>query len=285
MSPTPASDSNTFQPGDRPKKIAIFGATSEIGGEIAVRMARGNHLVLAGRRMPALEELAANAKQAGAVGTDTFFFDATDCASHGQLLDEIEASGEIDVALAMFGVLGGSTTRRRGFHGSRKNHSHGLHCTGGAVDGVVGTDEAAGDGNHRRVFLHRGGAGAPPQLRVRFRQGGLGRVLPGNAGRIARHGGAFAGGAPWIRDRADDERDGSCADVVHARCGGPGNSRCRPRSEAVGCVDTKKAQGTSRDHAGSSSSYLAPRATLMAVAAWLCCATASLLMLPRRGIG
>lgn len=106
MSPTPASDSNTFQPGDRPKKIAIFGATSEIGGEIAVRMARGNHLVLAGRRMPALEELAASAKQAGAVGTDTFFFDATDCASHGQLLDEIEASGEIDVALAMFGVLG-----------------------------------------------------------------------------------------------------------------------------------------------------------------------------------
>lgn len=88
------------------QKIAIFGATSEIGGEIAVRMAAGNHLVLAGRRMDALEELAVRVKAAGATGVDTFFFDATDCAAHGKLVDAIEASGAIDVGLAMFGVLG-----------------------------------------------------------------------------------------------------------------------------------------------------------------------------------
>ena len=88
------------------QKIAIFGATSEIGGEIALRMAAGNHLVLAGRRMDALENLAARVEAAGATGVDTFFFDATDCAAHGELVEAIEVDGTIDVGLAMFGVLG-----------------------------------------------------------------------------------------------------------------------------------------------------------------------------------
>ena len=91
---------------NKPSKIAIFGATSEIGGEIATRMAAGNHLVLAGRRMDALEDLAARVKQAGARGVECFYFDATECASHGKLVEQIEATGSIDVALAMFGVLG-----------------------------------------------------------------------------------------------------------------------------------------------------------------------------------
>ncbi|WJY72668.1 SDR family NAD(P)-dependent oxidoreductase [Corynebacterium auriscanis] len=88
------------------QKVAIFGATSEIGGEIALRLASGNHMVLAGRRMEALELLAAKVRQAGATGVDTLFFDATDCPSHGVLLETIESTGAIDVALAMFGVLG-----------------------------------------------------------------------------------------------------------------------------------------------------------------------------------
>lgn len=85
------------------KKIAIFGATSEIGGEIARRLAPGNHLVLAGRRTT---DLAEELTGLGATQVDSFFFDATDVDSHADLIAEIEATGPLDVALAMFGVLG-----------------------------------------------------------------------------------------------------------------------------------------------------------------------------------
>lgn len=85
------------------KKIAIFGATSEIGGEIACRLAPGNHLVLAGRRTT---DLAEELTGLGATQVDSFFFDATDVDSHADLIAEIEATGPLDVALAMFGVLG-----------------------------------------------------------------------------------------------------------------------------------------------------------------------------------
>lgn len=85
------------------KKIAIFGATSEIGGEIARMLAPGNHLVLAGRRTTDLAEELFNL---GATQVDSFFFDATDVDSQPSLIAEIEATGPLDVALAMFGVLG-----------------------------------------------------------------------------------------------------------------------------------------------------------------------------------
>ena len=85
------------------KKIAIFGATSEIGGEIARMLAPGNHLVLAGRRTTDLAEELYNL---GATQVDSFSFDATDVDSHASLIAEIEATGPLDVALAMFGVLG-----------------------------------------------------------------------------------------------------------------------------------------------------------------------------------
>lgn len=85
------------------KKIAIFGATSEIGGEIARLLASGNHLVLAARRTT---DLADELYRLGATQVDSFFFDATDVDSHADLIAEIEATGPLDVALAMFGVLG-----------------------------------------------------------------------------------------------------------------------------------------------------------------------------------
>lgn len=88
------------------KRIAIFGATSEIGGEIAKLLAPGNHLVLAGRRMDALETLAAELRGLGAVGVSCFDFDATAVNSIPALIDEVEADQPLDIALAMFGVLG-----------------------------------------------------------------------------------------------------------------------------------------------------------------------------------
>ncbi|HIW96837.1 MAG TPA: SDR family NAD(P)-dependent oxidoreductase [Candidatus Corynebacterium gallistercoris] len=88
------------------KRIAIFGATSEIGGEIATRLAPGNNMVLAGRRMDALEALADTLRAAGAAGVSCFYFDATAVDTIPALIEEVEADQPLDVALAMFGVLG-----------------------------------------------------------------------------------------------------------------------------------------------------------------------------------
>ncbi|KAB1503622.1 SDR family NAD(P)-dependent oxidoreductase [Corynebacterium sp. 320] len=88
------------------KKIAIFGATSEIGGEIARRLAPGQHLILAGRRHGALSELARDLEELGAAAVECVDFDAMDTDSMSAVLDQIEATGPIDTALAMFGVLG-----------------------------------------------------------------------------------------------------------------------------------------------------------------------------------
>jgi short-subunit dehydrogenase len=89
-----------------PARIALFGATSEIGAEIIHRLAPGNDIVLAARRTDALTGLVAACREAGARTVDTVFFDAADCAGQGGVLDAIEASGAIDTAIAAFGVLG-----------------------------------------------------------------------------------------------------------------------------------------------------------------------------------
>lgn len=89
-----------------PQTIAIFGANSEIGSEIALLFAPGNRLILAGRRLEDLKAQSIRLREAGAVDVRYFFFDATSTHTHGDLIDEIEAEGKIDTALAMFGVLG-----------------------------------------------------------------------------------------------------------------------------------------------------------------------------------
>lgn len=87
--------------------VAVFGANSEVGGEIARLFARqGASLTLAGRRTDALEDSAAELRSLGAQGVRVVFFDAADTPSHRRIIEDIEASGPIDVALAMFGVLG-----------------------------------------------------------------------------------------------------------------------------------------------------------------------------------
>lgn len=88
--------------------VAIFGATSEIGEEVARRLAApGVEFILAGRRREPLEALA---QELAAGGSDSVVvdFDAADTASHAELIDaaEAEVGKPITVALAMFGVLG-----------------------------------------------------------------------------------------------------------------------------------------------------------------------------------
>lgn len=89
-----------------PKRIVLFGATSEIGAEIITRLAPGNDIVLAARRPDALDDLASACRDAGASGVETYFFNAGDCTGQTDVIDSIEASRPIDLAIATFGVLG-----------------------------------------------------------------------------------------------------------------------------------------------------------------------------------
>ncbi|HAJ51287.1 MAG TPA: SDR family oxidoreductase, partial [Corynebacterium variabile] len=59
-------------------RIVLFGATSEIGGEIITRLASGNDLVLAARRPEALTELEDACRAAGASAVESIYFDAGD---------------------------------------------------------------------------------------------------------------------------------------------------------------------------------------------------------------
>lgn len=87
-------------------RIALFGATSEIGGQIITRLAPGNEIILAARRPDALTDLADTCRTAGATSVETVFFDAGDLTAQPHVIDDIESRGPVDIAVATFGVLG-----------------------------------------------------------------------------------------------------------------------------------------------------------------------------------
>lgn len=87
--------------------VVIFGGRSEIGVELAVRLAPGATVVLAARGADRLGEQVAAVRQAGAAAVYTVEFDADDLASHGRLVDELVAErGPIGTAVLAFGILG-----------------------------------------------------------------------------------------------------------------------------------------------------------------------------------
>ncbi|WKG01189.1 SDR family NAD(P)-dependent oxidoreductase [Mycolicibacterium sp. HK-90] len=87
--------------------VVIFGGRSEIGVELAVRLAAGAVVVLAARRTDQLVEQVAAVQAAGAAAVHTAEFDADLVAGHARLVDELEAAhGPIDTAVLAFGVLG-----------------------------------------------------------------------------------------------------------------------------------------------------------------------------------
>ena len=71
--------------------VVIFGGRSEIGLELAVRLASGNTVVLAARRADDLGEQVAALKAAGATAVVVREFDADDTAAHPALVAAIEA--------------------------------------------------------------------------------------------------------------------------------------------------------------------------------------------------
>lgn len=87
--------------------VLILGGRSEIGVELAVRLAPGAAVVLAARGAERLDEQVAAIRAAGASAVSTREFDADDLDSHGPLIASVIAEhGAIDTAVLAFGVLG-----------------------------------------------------------------------------------------------------------------------------------------------------------------------------------
>lgn len=87
--------------------VVIFGGRSEIGIELATRLAPGATVVLAARRADDLEQQVAAVAAAGAAAVHVREFDADALDAHGPLVDSIVAEyGPIATAVLAFGILG-----------------------------------------------------------------------------------------------------------------------------------------------------------------------------------
>lgn len=85
----------------------MFGGRSEIGLELATRLAPGATVLLAARGTDRLDEQVAAVRAAGAAAVHTVEFDADDLASHGPLVDKLVGEfGPLGVAVLAFGILG-----------------------------------------------------------------------------------------------------------------------------------------------------------------------------------
>ncbi|WP_280275053.1 SDR family NAD(P)-dependent oxidoreductase [Nocardia wallacei] len=87
--------------------VLLLGGRSEMGLEIAERLAPGRVVILAARRSGDLAEPRSRLERAGAAAVHQVEFDADEVASHGPLLEEIAAEhGRLGVAVLAFGILG-----------------------------------------------------------------------------------------------------------------------------------------------------------------------------------
>jgi short-subunit dehydrogenase len=87
--------------------IVIFGGRSEIGLELATRLASGATVLLAARHADKLDDEVAAVRAAGATAVHVREFDADDLASHAGLVESIVAEhGPIGTAVLAFGILG-----------------------------------------------------------------------------------------------------------------------------------------------------------------------------------
>jgi short-subunit dehydrogenase len=87
--------------------VVIFGGRSEIGMELARRLAPGTTVVLAARKADQLSEQTDALRDAGATDVHAVEFDADDLASHGPLVASIiREHGPIGIAVLAFGILG-----------------------------------------------------------------------------------------------------------------------------------------------------------------------------------
>jgi short-subunit dehydrogenase len=86
--------------------VVIFGGRSEIGLELAMRLAPGHTVVLAARGADRLTDEIATMRAAGAAVVDVREFDADELVTHGPVVASIVAEhGPIGVAVLAFGIL------------------------------------------------------------------------------------------------------------------------------------------------------------------------------------
>ncbi|ATL67709.1 SDR family NAD(P)-dependent oxidoreductase [Nocardia terpenica] len=94
--------------------ILLLGGRSEMGLEIAERVASGRTVILAARRSGDLAAERRRLTDAGATAVHTVEFDADDLASHQPLLEKLTAEhGRLGVAVVAFGVLGDQARAER----------------------------------------------------------------------------------------------------------------------------------------------------------------------------
>ena len=87
--------------------VVIFGGRSEIGTELALRLAPGARMVLTTRPGHGVDQQVSLLMAAGAVAVQVKEFDADDLSSHRGMLAEITGEhGRIDTAVLAFGILG-----------------------------------------------------------------------------------------------------------------------------------------------------------------------------------
>jgi short-subunit dehydrogenase len=87
--------------------VVILGGRSEIGVEVAVRLAPGRDVILAARRSDDLADEVARVEAAGAAKVSTVEFDADDTDRHAALLDALERDhGPLDTVVLAYGILG-----------------------------------------------------------------------------------------------------------------------------------------------------------------------------------
>ena len=89
------------------KTVVIFGGRSEIGLELACRLAAGSTVVLATRGADRLDDEVAAVRSAGAAGVHTVEFNADELDSRGPMVAALVGEfGPIDIAVLAFGILG-----------------------------------------------------------------------------------------------------------------------------------------------------------------------------------
>jgi short-subunit dehydrogenase len=107
------SKKNSGKPGDD-GVVLLLGGRSEIGLDIASRLAPGRTIVLAARRSTELAAERQALLDAGASVVDCVEFDADDLDSHEKLLRSVvDAHGPLSVAVLAFGILGDQARAER----------------------------------------------------------------------------------------------------------------------------------------------------------------------------
>lgn len=87
--------------------VLVLGGRSEIGLEVARRLAPGATVVLAARRSSDLDDQERDLRAAGAAAVYRVEFDADDVARHRTVLDAVVAAhGRLDTVVVAFGILG-----------------------------------------------------------------------------------------------------------------------------------------------------------------------------------